>query len=182
MQVLVGGEHITDITATTRSLLTPKSQRGLLNVMKLNNKMKIYRYFLIVFIWYCLFFPIYKIIHYGFWYDVMFYTLYYLETPKLVKLIVLQFQFFSLISIFIYWSIVLVDYLMKDRIGVKEIQIHSHLSSSIVSSSLLLPSFIAIRPLLIDVKVFVPILIFVAIVTVVGANTSKRFIIKDKNS
>ena len=144
--------------------------------------MKIYRYFLIVFVWYCLFFPIYKIIHYEFLYDVMFYTLSFLEAPKLVKLIVLQFQFFSLISFFIYWSIVLVDYLLKDRIGVKEIQIHSHVSSSIVSSSFLLPSFIAIRPLLIDVKVFVPILIFVAIVTVAGANTSKGLIIEYKNS
>lgn len=36
--------------------------------------------------------------------------------------------------------------------------------SSIVLSSLLIPNFIAIRPLIIDVKIFVPILIIVTTV------------------
>jgi cellulose synthase/poly-beta-1,6-N-acetylglucosamine synthase-like glycosyltransferase len=152
------------------------------HVMIFNNRMKIYRYFLIVFIWYVLFFPIYKTIHYDFWYDVMFYTLYHLETQKFIKLLVLQFQFFFLISFFIFWLVVLVDYLLKDRIGVKEIRIHSHVISSIVLSSLLIPSFIAIRPLIIDVKTFVPILIFVTTITVFCANKTKHLIIKDNHS
>ena len=152
------------------------------HVMKLNKRMKIYRCFLTIFIWYALFFPIYKTIHYDFWYDVMFYTLYHLDTQKLIKLIVLQFQFFSLISFFIFWLVVLVDYLLKDKIGIKEIGIHSHVISSIVLSSLLIPSFIAIRPLIIDVKIFVPILIIVTTVTVFCANKTTCLVIKYKHS
>lgn len=144
--------------------------------------MNIYRWFLIVFIWYTLFFPAFKAIYHEFWYDVMFYTMLYFEVPRLLKLVMLQSQVFILISFHVFWLIVFVDYLIKDNIGLKKIKNDSFGQSSLVVGCLLLPGFISIKPLQIDFKIFVLILMFVVVVTVFLASKTKRLLVNGKRS